>query len=557
MFKKVSRIYLSIILVKLVQCSCEVFKTITTSNTGQRLIELDLSSLVTLDYAWGVWTKYSKFYVSVGDLSLPIQIMHVLTEKKQDITYLVYYIILNQEEKSFTHCLYLFHGGTYQIRQLKIDQSIAMESQKFLNKIQKFLCKSCYQSINGECVKVNKNCNECDNYHQCISCELNYTLYDNRCLECPLESPNCKYNQTGYYCRECITGYYFNQTLEQCQQCGQFFKVCIYSSILNKLQCVRCIHDLDYFISAEKLNCKTKTFPYCEIEVSEHYLVYFNQPLILQAQQYSNSLDIFTFTETIPVFQVCQKCKNGYINKMLVQQYYECASVESQGSFLPKELKLKVLESKNNDFQLALYSLPQNPQLKFVIIYGDHVNSYSSITTISNPITGGFCNDPNCMVCVKSYVQLVLKMVYFIIINAIQNAIVIPALQKMINHLNTKTVYHGQCHLCPQFCELCRGITEEEKLKINPYFQPDDITLQKYTFQTLKRKIVIFTMKFQLICTVLNQLLIIIIIDQKLQKNKMNFQVKMLLFLKFFLHIISTISLQKLIIYLMNQTKKV
>ncbi|CAD8121080.1 unnamed protein product [Paramecium sonneborni] len=448
--------------------------------------------------------------------------------------------------------------------------------QKFtLDRIQNILCKNCYRSINGECIKFNMNCNQCDDNQLCITCEFNYTLFENQCLECPIECPNCKYNSTGYYCNNCITGYYFNSTLEQCQQCGQFCKVCIFSSVLNNLQCLRCIHDTDYFISVEKLNCRKKSLPNCELESSENYLVYFNQSYIMLTQQYSNSLDVVAFKETIPTFQICMKCENGYINKLLVQQHYECVTVESLSTIIPEELKVKVLESQNNNFQLALISKPQAPQLQFQIIYGDRVNSYSTLTMISNPITGIFCDDPNCLICVNNYIQeqqycmqcyngyysntflgrcyqcpsscstcLEQSKIYqdawkwqykinyhfrsslldgqhsfnvfgtqvdpdnleVICTSCPSNGILynnkcypkcncdsciiedeIPVCISC-KSLNTKTVYDGQCHLCPKFCELCREITQEEKLKINPYFQPTDITLQKYAQQCIKRQ---------------------------------------------------------------------
>ncbi|CAD8067418.1 unnamed protein product [Paramecium sonneborni] len=442
-----------------------------------------------------------------------------------------------------------------------------------MNQISKILCKNCYQPINGECVKFQLNCNQCDDNHHCLNCLSNYTLFENFCWACPIECPDCNYNMTGYYCKSCIQGYYFNSTLEQCQQCGQFCKICIFSLELNHLQCVRCNHDSDYFISVEKFNCRKKSMPNCEMEASENYIIHNNLSYISNAQQYSNSLDIVAFKETFPTFQICLKCENGYINKLLVQKQYECVSIQSLGTLLPEELKLKVLQSQNNNFQLALISKPQAPSLKFSIIYGDRVSIYTTLTIISNSVTGISCQDPNCFICVNNYIQeqqycmqcyngfysntflgrcyqcpsdcstcLEQNKIYqdawkwqykinyhfrSYLLEGLHNFNVFGAKLDLENfevictacpqngilynnkcypkcncdsciiqndqvvcisckNQNTKTVYDGYCHLCPKFCELCREITQEEKLKINPYFQPTDINLQKYAQQCIK-----------------------------------------------------------------------
>lgn len=40
-----------------------------------------------------------------------------------------------------------------------------------MNTLFKILCKNCYKSINGECINLNLNCDECDDNQKCKTCE--------------------------------------------------------------------------------------------------------------------------------------------------------------------------------------------------------------------------------------------------------------------------------------------------------------------------------------------------------------------------------------------------
>ncbi|CAD8125569.1 unnamed protein product [Paramecium sonneborni] len=282
--------------------------------------------------------------------------------------------------------------------------------QKYtMNIIQKILCKNCYTSINGECINLNLNCDECDDNQLCQKCEQNYTLSQSQCIKCPLACPNCKYNSTGFYCKSCIEGYYFNSTLEQCQQCGQFCKICYHSKINNLLQCVQCIHNEDYFLAAELTQCLPKTMAHCSIQTQEFSFNYLNETSINQL--YQLSLDLRVLYITYPTMELCLKCDPHYINVMKIKHLYGCYSVNDvqtiTNKVLPQALKDKVLNDPN--FQLGYHELERlDGSENYYILFGDPVVidniKYNPIVLQQIEPNQKICQEKQCQYCIQNYV---------------------------------------------------------------------------------------------------------------------------------------------------------
>ncbi|CAK84354.1 unnamed protein product (macronuclear) [Paramecium tetraurelia] len=345
-----------------------------------------------------------------------------------------------------------------------------------LNILSRFACKTCYSVINGECINVNKDCITCDTSANCLKCQTNYTLFDGQCYECPYYCPNCKKNNTGLYCLSCISGYFYNSTSQQCQQCGQFCSVCIENEILPYLQCVRCIDDKKYFISADRLMCRLKNFEHCEIQ-AEEYIQNDNLNFSIKDRNlpYGSTLDIVANYSTLSTFPVCLLCEDQYVNKLTLYSSNECvhASDTSKLPGLRDELKQLVLDSQNHSYQLS-FSNWASSTTNYTVIYGKPTKllitnnsdssqqiyyNFSSVVVSTNFINDDpslKCKDPNCIDCIKNY----LWSSEFCI--RCQNGYYSSA-------------FTGLCYVCSEECQEClhshQVYQDSWKWQIIPYYQ--------------------------------------------------------------------------------------
>ncbi|CAD8169725.1 unnamed protein product [Paramecium pentaurelia] len=462
-----------------------------------------------------------------------------------------------------------------------------------LNILSRFACKTCYSVINGECINVNKDCIRCDISAICLECLSNYTLYDGQCYECPNYCPNCKKNNTDIYCQNCISGYFYNSTSEQCIQCGQYCSVCIYNEILPYLQCVRCIDDKQYFISADRQMCRLKNIEHCDIQ-GEEFIIQDTLNFTIKDRNipYASTIDIDTNYTTQPTFQVCILCEDQYVNKLALYSSNECvhASDTIKLPGLRDELKQLVLESQNYSYQLS-FSNWASPTTNYTVIYGKPTKLWiSNNSNLSSQVYYNFssvvlsnnynyedptlkCIDPHCIDCIKNYIwsqEFCIKCqngyyssaftgICYVCPEDCQDCLqqhivyqdawkwqIIPYYQyrsniffgfhyysyyctstdnkmydqvctkckgkdalkdgKCYKHCNcdecifqngqnkclrckdSKTYIDGQCVQCPNYCDVCKQLTNSEITEINPYFDPIDTSLYKYAKQCLKKQ---------------------------------------------------------------------
>ncbi|CAD8164426.1 unnamed protein product [Paramecium octaurelia] len=278
-----------------------------------------------------------------------------------------------------------------------------------MNQLSKILCKNCYTSLNGECVNLSPNCDLCDDNQQCTTCQQNYTLFESKCYQCPNYCPDCKYNSTGYYCKSCINRYYYNSTLEQCQQCGAFCEICFYQNILNILQCVKCVDNQNYFIAAEYTQCLPKNQPNCKYQVQEIFSTLTNETNVYQT--YKLSMDLQSNFISYPSLDLCLKCNPHYINFMKCGQEYGCYTVDQIESKSNKPLPLSLKQKVINDptFELGFHEkLTKDGTEDYYIMFGDSVIdnkiTYNPIVLEQKEIGQKVCRDIYCQYCIQNYV---------------------------------------------------------------------------------------------------------------------------------------------------------
>ncbi|CAD8125630.1 unnamed protein product [Paramecium sonneborni] len=461
-----------------------------------------------------------------------------------------------------------------------------------LNVLSRFACKTCYSVINGQCININQNCLNCDSQFQCQKCFENFTFFDGHCYQCPNYCPDCKYNKTGLYCQSCISGYFYNSTIEQCIQCGQYCSVCIYNQNLPYLQCIKCIDEKEYFISADRQMCREKNLEHCVIQGEEYVNDdYTNFTDKTQNYPYGSTIDIESYLPSQDTIQVCFLCEDQYVNKLILFSSNECvhASDTSKLPDLNDELRNQVLASENYQYQLA-FSDKSSLETKYTVIYGkptkimisnysntssEILYNYSSVVLSKNYLYEDpllYCEDPHCIDCIKNYVwsqEFCVKCqngyyasfftgLCYLCQDDCQECLlqhqtykdawkwqIIPYYQfrnnifysfhnfnlycvstdntkyeqictkckgkdalhdgkcykdcncdecifqngqnKCLRCKDSKTYINGECVLCPNYCDVCKQLTNQEIKQINPYFDPKDISLYRFAKQCLKQ----------------------------------------------------------------------
>ncbi|CAD8128511.1 unnamed protein product [Paramecium sonneborni] len=510
---------------------------------------------------------------------------YVFLETQRNQIYYQYYLI-NQLDITQNPIIEICQGC---LGLITIDFNFIENYQ--LNILSRFACKTCYTVINGECININQHCLNCDSYFLCSNCFQNYTLFDGHCYQCPYYCPNCKFNQTGTYCQNCISGYYYNSTQEQCIQCGQFCSICIYNQNLPFLQCIKCIDEKQYFISADRQMCRKKNLDHCVIQGEEYVWDGFSNFSDKSLNYYyASTIDIQAIFTSQETFQVCILCEDQYVNKLALFSSNECvhASDTSKLPDLKDELKNLVLASENYSYQLS-FSNWAGQATNYTVIYGKPttllINNYSNRSSqiyynfSSVVLSVNFkyedpllqCTDPHCIDCIKNYVlsqEFCIKCQNGYYASAFtglcyqckenckecleQHSIyqdawkwqIIPYYQfrsnifygfhnynlycistdnelyeqictkckgkdalhngkcykdcnceecifqegqnKCLRCKSSQTYINGECIQCPNYCDVCKQLTNQEIYSINPYFNPNDIKLYRFAKQCLE-----------------------------------------------------------------------
>ncbi|CAD8203150.1 unnamed protein product [Paramecium octaurelia] len=375
------------------------------------------------------------------------------------------------------------------------------------------------------CIGCSDICNEDDcqsykytNFGQLIKvrCKSNYYFKDGECRLCDQFCNIC----TNQVCTQCQSNYYFNSILQKCllstsatQQCGFNCLKCTYQE--NSNRCLIC--QQNYKISDDGYNCETYEITDC---LNEHNkqgvrssIPYLFDPLTqLITQPYcsfcsKNNYDTVAnkcTTETLPAtcsYQIdkticlfgtdstliktactspctmCIKDNADFTQEFCVQcpygQYIDLLS----GTCLPcpsncKDCAYNLLPLNNNRISISLISFYQQGLLKEYL---------DSLLKIPQDLFELFCKD-----CQDGYVT--------------NNGACINECPsncqecKAINNKNvcikciptTQTNLDANCLECPSNCLACSERTQEEILKINPFFDLSISTFKKHSNQCYK-----------------------------------------------------------------------
>ena len=204
---------------------------------------------------------------------------------------------------------YINDQGRIQKCQTNCDKCILTEKNGIKQERCTIASSGFYLTRDGVIVKCSNSINNCETctysaYLTCNSCEIGYTLSNNKCTQkvVPVLIEGCQYQEKNsegnYECLFCTTGYIYISNLKICAKKTEENKLC------EKAESIK-INGIDYYNCTECTNNKGKLIK----EINGLFSCYDNS-LIIRIENCSSIENFGTFDEPS---LTCMECKSKYI----------------------------------------------------------------------------------------------------------------------------------------------------------------------------------------------------------------------------------------------------